>query len=175
MRLADCERFGQLDRLERLAVPRRQPRFAIEHENAVLHVVESDPKLRRALPNDPLQSRRLVLLFGEQTVEFDGVVAEDLDGAAHRGDLVPARRCRHDIAAAAGDGDHRGAEPAQPADDVAPNIEPYDQDRAENAHDHGRHEHVLPNILDMGRADGSRRHFASGFGDQLANGAAQRR
>ena len=100
MRFAGREGLGQIQHPEHLAVPRGQLGLAIEHQNAVLHVVERDLKLRRPFANHSFQPRRLILLFGEQAVELDRIVPEHFDGASHRGDFVGARRRGGDVAAA---------------------------------------------------------------------------
>ena len=128
------ERIRQIQNLLEIAVPRRQPQLLVEHRHAIAHILEGDPQfgltLRQfvgALFDQPLQPRRRFGALGEQCIALDRMLAEHLDRPAHCGHFVGASGIDDQIAPAAGDHCHAAAEPSEPRDDVASDIEPHDQ------------------------------------------------
>jgi hypothetical protein len=69
--------------------------------------------------------------LGKQFVPLQRVFAEDLDDPRHFGDLVGAGNVDGGMMAAPGDGEHAVAQPHEAADEVAADVEPDDQDRAD--------------------------------------------
>ena len=98
------EGLGQIEHSQHLAIPGGEFPLAVEHQDAVLHIVERHPKLGRPFLHDALEAGGFLFLGSQQAVELDRVVTEDLDGAPHRGNLVVTRRCGDDVPAPAGNG-----------------------------------------------------------------------
>ena len=130
----------QVEDFREIAVPGSQPPLLVEPDDTVSHVVEGDAQYRLLLPE--LGGALLDLLFqtlrrlgalGQQRVAFDRVLTEHLDGAPHCGDLVAAGDRDCGFAAAAGDRKHRAAQQVQPADNIAADITPHNQDRSQEA------------------------------------------
>src|SRR5271165_3025727 len=123
-----------------MPVPCSHLLLVAEHDDPVDHVVESNAQLGLAL----LQSTRSLLdyvleshggfgAFGEQFVKGDRVAPEGFDSATHCSDLVVALDGYWGEASACGDVEHRAIQPGKAANDIAPDIEPHDQNRGDKA------------------------------------------
>jgi hypothetical protein len=78
-------------------------------------------------------SRSDLCLFSQQLVAFQRVLAEDLDYAPHFRDLVAAGNINWTVVSATGNSEHAAAETHEAADEIAADIEPDNQDRADQA------------------------------------------
>ena len=123
-----------------MLVPRDHPEIAVEQRDTLRHVVEHDAQgglaageLVGPLRNDFFEPGGRLGALGEELVEFDRVLSKNLDRPAHRRHLVGALGIDHHIAPTAGDCRHAAAKPREARDDVAPDIEPDDQEGARQA------------------------------------------
>ena len=122
--LEEC--LGQLEQFHDLPVPSGELQFRVEHEHAVLHVVEGDTQDRsaplqfgRALLDQFFQADGRVGAFCQQMVELDGVSPEHFDGASHRGNFVGSGGRNGDFAPSRREGQHRTAQLRQPRYEIA--------------------------------------------------------
>lgn len=65
--------------------------------------------------------------FDQQRVALDCVLAQHLDRAPHRGNLIGAPLIDDDVTPACGNRSHPGADAAEAPEDIAPDIQPDDQ------------------------------------------------
>src|SRR6202011_5022549 len=127
---------------------------AVEQRDTLRRVVEHDPQgglaageLLGALLGDLFEPSGGLGALGEELVELDSVLSKYLDRPAHRGDLVRTLRVHDHIAPAAGDRRHVAAEPGEARDNVAPDIEPYDQEGARQAQRRDGEKDVASEVL----------------------------
>ena len=89
----------QLQQLLEPLVPSHHALVAVEHHDAVPHVVEGHAQhgaaalqFARPLLDQMLEPRRRLLALLEQALQLDRIAAKDLDRPAHRGDLIGSLR-----------------------------------------------------------------------------------
>ena len=99
--------------------------------------------------------------------------AEDLDGPPHGGDLVGSGNRHEGCAPAAGDLDHHAAQARQARHDIAPDIEPDDQQRTGEAQSGHREQHLPAQRLNLLRFGLRFVHFVPRCGDERVDGARQ--
>ena len=125
---------GQVQQLLKPLVPGHHAPVAVEHHDAVPHVVEGHAQhgaapleLARPLLDHMLEAGRRLFALLEQALELDCVAAKDLDRPAHRRDLIGSLRGHGGVEPTARDGEHPVAERGQATDDVPADVKPHDQ------------------------------------------------
>ena len=93
----------------------------------------------RALLDDLFEADSRLFLFRHKLIEGDRIVAKHFDRAGHFSDLIASACGNRDVAATADDGTHCSRQGGQTRDDVAADIKPSDQHRADQAQDHRNH------------------------------------
>ena len=109
----------------------------------------------------------------QQLVALQRVLAEDLDHPPHLRDLVAAGNVDRAVMAAAGDGEHAAAQMRQPADEVAADIEPDDQDRADQAQGREHQQDARAQPLNRERSLGRRADLGLGLRYQAVDGRGE--
>ena len=157
-------------------VPGNHAPVAVEHHDAVSHIVKGDTesgtaafKFARPLLDKLLEALGRLLALLEEPLEFDRVSAEDLDGLAHCCDLVRSLRENAGIELASSDGQHALAEPRQAAHDIAAHIQPDDEDRRQEAQRDGRDEDACAHALNRERIPGRIADVQLGCGGQIVD------
>ena len=143
------------------------------------HVAESAKlldrlrQLARALLDLLLEPVGSLCLLGEQLVAFQRVLAEDLDHPPHLGNLVAAGNLDRAVMAAAGNGEHAVAQTHEPADEIAADIEPDDQNRADQAQNREREEDARTQPLNRESSLGRRANIGLCLQYQAVDGRSE--
>src|SRR5262249_23415416 len=102
----------------------------------------------------------------KQLIKLHGVLSEDLDGPSHRSDLVRPEHRNRDVAPPTGDRQHRAAQLPQACYDVAADVEPSDQCRADQAERDDKSQSNPSKLADRSRLRGCRRNAPLRSGDK---------
>ena len=156
-----CDDGGQ----HGLQVDRRVDRLGDVAERAQL--LDRLRQLGRPLLDLLLEPVGSLRPLGQQLVALQRVLAEDLDHPSHLGDLVAAGNIDRAVVGAGGNGKHAVAQPHQPAQEIAADVEPDDQDRTDQAQGRERQQDACAQPLNRERAFDRRVHFGLRLPHQL--------
>ena len=112
-------------------------------------------------------------LLRQQLVAFQRVLAEDLDHSPHFGDLVAAGNVDRAVVVTAGNGEHAAAQTHESADEIAADIEPDDQDRADQAQGREQEQDARAQPLNREGSLGRRADVGLGLRYQAVDGRGE--